>query len=60
MILLHPCTTCDKGLTERRNTRCLRCIAAFEAEFNPDDRPKTLPLEPPRLVRILRRLGGAA
>jgi hypothetical protein len=61
VIPLHPCTTCDRGLTMQRDTTCNRCRAAFEAEWNPIDRAKPPPMEPRGpLLRFLRWLGGVA
>lgn len=59
MILLYPCTDCPNGLTEHRNSSCVRCKAKFEARFNPDDRPAITP-RPGRWARFLQRLGGRA
>jgi hypothetical protein len=57
---LYPCPTCDRGLTDVWKASCNRCKAAFEAEWNPLDMPHrdTLPMEPPRMLKILRWLGG--
>lgn len=56
MILLHACVTCANGLTEHRGASCVRCIAKFEADFNPSDRTS---VKPKRLTwwqkRALRR-----
>lgn len=59
MTLLYPCTKCDRGLTVQRDTTCNRCWAEFEAEWNPIDRPKTLPMEPPRGVRAINHVTRA-
>jgi hypothetical protein len=56
MMLLHPCPTCPNGLVARRATSCLRCVAAFEAEFNPFERHQPAPKRLTWWQRIRRQL----
>jgi hypothetical protein len=55
------CPTCGQVAANESGEECIRCRAAFEAEWNPIDRTKTPPMEPRGpVLRFLRWLGGVA